>query len=667
MQPQQMHELQQLVYGLTSAGLVSVTIGVAFLSVKGKARLPLAGWVLAVLTALLSVHYLLLDSGTDFSPGTVLDCLVAATSLLLGYALWPAVLRISNLPGYEELEEAKRKLEQEVQARLKAESRKAELEPIAQHSLDAIVVTDITATITKWNDCCETFYGYSQEEAVGQSILLLTPASETADISRLYQRVVEEKTAQVYEGQQRGKDGHLIDVILTISPIFDSRLQVTAISCVARDNTSLKESQRQIYKLNAELQNHIDELKVKNEQLEEARDSAIEASQLKSAFVANISHELRTPLSGILGMSELALTLDLNDETRAMLEVINQSGQALLTVVNDILDLSKVEAGRITLDIQPFNLKFVIQGCSSLLAPSARAKKLAFNVDIDQHLPEFVSGDAAKVRQVLINLIGNAVKFTEKGNITVSARVLNEDYQKVTVLIAVTDTGVGISAADQQRLFIPFGQIEKSGTRKYGGTGLGLAISKRFVELMNGQIKFRSSEGEGSCFWFSIPFDKKATAHEDRTPQRTKRLEVQTLPAALTSGRKVLLVEDSKVLNKVILKQLSTLGIDAHGVYNGHDAIEEAATGKYDLVLMDINLPDMSGYEVTEVIRRMEGKEMIAPTAIVALTASAMEGDREKALDAGLDDYIAKPVSIEELGRRLRKWLTHKSKKLQGL
>jgi signal transduction histidine kinase/ActR/RegA family two-component response regulator len=395
-----------------------------------------------------------------------------------------------------------------------------------------------------------------------------------------------------------------------------------------------------------------------------ARDRAIEASAIKSAFVANISHELRTPLSGILGMTELVLAHPLGKDLRDMIQTVHDSGNALLKVVSDILDLSKIEAGKVMLEYEPFSPAFLVQDCTKLLAPAAVDRKLKLNTSLDSQLPQFVYGDASRIRQVLVNLIGNAIKFTQQGGIIVSADIENETQDTITIRFVVKDTGIGIADENKELLFAPFVQLDASTTRKFGGTGLGLAISKRFIEMMNGQIGLESALGSGSMFWFKIPFDK-SRPHQTEGGKQDKHSipAVERLPETITLNRRVLVVEDNLVLSGIIIQQLAILGMLAGSAGTGRDAITAYKTGEYDLIFMDINLPDITGYAVTADIRALERNAGISDgngTPIIALTAGAMDGDREKALAAGLDDYMAKPVSIDQLRVMLIRWLSRK-------
>ena len=292
-----------------------------------------------------------------------------------------------------------------------------------------------------------------------------------------------------------------------------------------------------------------------------ARDRAIEASTIKSAFVANISHELRTPLSGILGMTEIILADPLDKDLRDMIQTVHDSANALLKVVSDILDLSKIEAGKVMLEYEPFSPVFLVQDCTKLLAPAAVGRKLKLNISLDSQLPQFVYGDASRIRQVLVNLIGNAIKFTQQGGITVSTDIENETHDTITIRFAVKDTGIGIADEKKELLFAPFVQLDAGTTRKFGGAGLGLVISKRFIEMMNGQIGLESALGSGSTFWFKIPFDKSRLHQtEGSSPDKHSMPSVEKLPETITLHRRVLVVEDSPVLSGIIIRQLAKPG-----------------------------------------------------------------------------------------------------------
>jgi PAS domain S-box-containing protein len=454
---------------------------------------------------------------------------------------------------------------------------------------------------------------------------------------------------------------------------------------VVRNITARKGGERK-------LQEYAQELEGKNEELESALVTTREATRLKSRFLANMSHEIRTPMNGVLGMTDFLLATDLNGEQQEYAESIKRSADALLALINDILDLSKIEAGKLRLDRTPFYLGPAIQQTASLFALEAQTKGLEFSCSLPGNLPEVVVGDPGRLRQVLTNLLGNAVKFTDGGQIGVSAELHNEGHDSMAVRFLVHDTGVGIAPDQQHRVFESFTQVDGSSTRKYGGTGLGLSISKQLVELMDGEIGVESELDGGSRFWFTAKFAKPApgevpaeakpiappkplpkTAPKVETPAPAPPVaappvakaapvvmppvatpQVATPKVALEHCR-VLLAEDNEINQRITLRLLQKLGLAADAVVNGRDAVEALEKRSYDLVLMDCQMPSMDGFEATAILRSREGKERHTP--ICALTANAMEGDRERCLAAGMDDYISKPVALDKLQKAVNRWI----------
>ena len=387
------------------------------------------------------------------------------------------------------------------------------------------------------------------------------------------------------------------------------------------------------------------------------------ANQAKSEFLANMSHEIRTPMNGVIGMSELMMDGALSDLQRDYAETIHDSGRALLTVINDILDFSKIEAGKVELESASISIRSLVSDVSRLVGIEAHAKSLQITANVDAAVPEGVMGDAGRVRQILLNLCGNAVKFTQQGEVAISARVVEQDSAAVTLRFEVRDSGIGIPADRLDTLFKPFSQVNASTTRRFGGTGLGLSIVKRLSEMMGGQSGVLSREGCGSTFWFSARFGI------DRTPAvfaaSSRRALAGTTEAARTAERTsasqtstahcILLAEDNIVNEKVACRTLEKLDYRVEVVRNGREAVDAWATGRFALILMDCQMPVLDGYEATREIRKRESGGRRIP--IIACTAHAMKDHDLECKAAGMDDCITKPLDRERLKWCLERYL----------
>ena len=382
--------------------------------------------------------------------------------------------------------------------------------------------------------------------------------------------------------------------------------------------------------------------------LRDALEQARVANVAKRQFLANMSHEIRTPLNGIIGLVDLLNKTSLDAEQRKFITIIQGSSSALLTVINDILDFSKIEAGKLTLEKVPLDLRTIVEQSARLFTQPAAEKKLALDVMVDPALPPTIVGDPVRITQVLTNLIGNAIKFTEQGGVAVRLAVQHRSPERVSVRCTVKDTGIGISPEHQASLFQVFSQVDGSATRKYGGTGLGLAISRELVDMMDGQIGVESTPGAGSTFWFSASFGIAASApHAEPAADSGATMEG-------LRGVRVLVAEDNEANRLVASIMLEKLGCHADVVAHGGDALEALAKQEYDIILMDCHMPVMDGFEATKTIRRIEGKRHHRP--IIAMTANALQGEKERCLAAGMDDFLSKPVILDELAAKLGQW-----------
>ncbi len=514
---------------------------------------------------------------------------------------------------------------------LTEQKQKDELLMLQKNALDAtanmIVITDNSGFVEYANKSFYTFSGFEEYEVAGRHTKIFSSGLNTREFYNDMWKVIQE--GRTWEGilYNKKKDGSVYPEEMTITPIIDSQ-EITHFVAVKKDITD----------------------RLANEEaLKDAMTKALEASKMKSEFLSTMSHEIRTPMNGIIGMVEILLQTELEPEQKEYATIVKHSSESLLAILNDILDFSKMEAGKLDIINSDFDLPETCSGISKLLGSQAKEKGLEFVINIDKSIPVNVIGDSVRIRQVMMNLIGNAIKFTERGSVKVSlAPVLPIDGGFI-VRFSVADTGVGIPKTSQRKLFNSFTQADSSTSRKFGGTGLGLAICKKLVALMDGDIGVISEEGRGSTFWFEIPLK---TSNINILDRQNDTDIINKYYLENISNKRILLAEDNVVNQKIALIQLQRLGFEVDIAPNGQEAVDKALRHKYELILMDCQMPTKDGYTATKELR---SAGYVQP--ILAMTANAMQGDREKCIQCGMNDYITKPINSKELQEMLSKWL----------
>ncbi|NCD42895.1 MAG: response regulator [Bacteroidia bacterium] len=407
----------------------------------------------------------------------------------------------------------------------------------------------------------------------------------------------------------------------------------------------------ELKKANQRLNEEILERRKANHLAEKAKKRAEEADRLKSTFLANMSHEIRTPMNGIIGMADMLRTTPLTEQQEEYLNLIESSGKTLLAIINDILDLTKIESNQMRLEKVSFNLEEEIQRALKLFHLKAQEKGIRLIFQAEEGIPEILLGDPIRLKQILINLLSNGIKFTEKGSVSLIISILKNNTQNIRLLFKVIDTGMGITSSAISSLFNEFTQSDVSITRKFGGTGLGLAISKKLTHLMKGEIGVESEIDKGSTFWFTVELEKEKP---NEPVLQAERIDYPN--ENKTQQLSILLVEDNLINQKVAFFNLKQLGHTVDLAENGQAAVEKFKTKKYDTILMDIMMPGMDGVEATKAIRKLEAEKHIPDNAriyIIAMTANALKGDKERYLQEGMDNYISKPFQLEDLKKVL--------------
>ena len=559
-------------------------------------------------------------------------------------------------------------LANDVTERTKVNDQLRKLSRAVEQSHSTIVITDLDANIEFANPAFSNSTGYTLEEALGQNPRILSSGQQG---SNFYQEMWDTLMAgRVWQGEMHNKrkDGSLYWEFATISPVKDKNDKTTHYVAVKEDVTARKEAEHFI-------EENRKQLSESNRQLEAAKDTAEKmsreaerANQAKSSFLANMSHEIRTPMNSIIGRTALALDNNIDQETRSHLEMIGTSSENLLALINDILDFSKIEAGELNIDNKPFDLFETIESCfktmNILVEEQDRGVELSWH--LAPEVPHAVIGDALRVRQILLNLLGNSVKFTKKGGISLRVNSLLTDGS-LKLQFTVEDSGTGIASDKLEHIFNEFSQEDSSITRQFGGTGLGLTICRQLCQLMGGEIEAESTLGQGSSFTFTLPF-QPCSSKDIPVQKEPGKVEQISLPSL-----SILLVEDNEA-NRILATMVLEKG--GHRVTEAHDglhALNLLVRDDFDLVLMDVQMPIMDGLSSTRIIYAAKHGDKIADVdqdlaeklavrlsgsklPVIAMTANAMAGDRERCLNAGMDDYLTKPLRQDDLQRKLKKW-----------
>lgn len=528
--------------------------------------------------------------------------------------------------------------------------REAELHRLSsaiEQSPESIIMTDLDANIIYVNQAFCRVSGYAPAEVIGKNPRILQSGLTSSDThGELWATL---SRGQVWRGElhNKNKSGVLYDEWATIAPIIEADGQVTHYVAIKQDITEKKRIAVELEGYRTRLESKV---RMRTYELAVAKEAAEVANQAKSAFLANMSHEIRTPLNAILGLGHLLGQSSLSREQQDKVAKIGTAGKHLLQVINDVLDLAKIEAGRVELKLAAFNPAAVVQEISTLIGESAGKKGLSIHVDA-QTLPPQVHGDATRLRQALLNLAGNAVKFTVQGSITLRGEVIDEDETSHHLCFTVEDTGPGILPTELPLLFSAFEQLDKSTSRDHGGTGLGLVITRHLAHLMGGEVAVESTPGEGSRFSLNIRVDRsRVEAHKVKPTAATpaEQLKRRLSPA------KILLAEDDEVNREVAVEMLADVGCQVDVAVNGEEAAKMAGVGRYQVILMDIQMPVLNGIEATRQIRLLP---QYKKTPILAMTANVMVEDRARCLKNGMNDFIPKPVDPEQLYSTLLRWL----------
>ncbi|NDV61125.1 response regulator [Puniceicoccales bacterium CK1056] len=493
----------------------------------------------------------------------------------------------------------------------------------------AYIEWNLEFRVVTWNKAAEKIFGYTAKEAIGRHAMeLIVPESIKEHVDEIWQRNLRDEGGQKSLNENIRKDGSLITCQWNNTIIKNPKGRILAVASLVNDVTASIKTQ---------------------ETMRIAMEEAQKATRAKTEFLANMSHEIRTPMNGVIGLTELLLESELDAQQRSYLEVIRSSGEMLLTIINDILDLSKIESGKLILSDRSFNIAECLQSSFALFSHNMKKKGLTGRIELDDSLPETVSGDPVRLRQIIYNLVNNAVKFTESGTVSLKAWTEPVTSVRLKLFVSVEDTGMGIAPDRLDSIFDPFSQEDTSPTRLHGGTGLGLTICKRLCSLMRGKIQIDTTSPSGSRFTFYVELQK---APNVRVKEREEQNATDSENPALVNSRSILIVEDNSVNRLVTKRILRSLGYESATVTNGLEALDYLESHPCELIFMDLQMPVMDGFTATQRIRDKYGTE----PQIIALTASAVEGDRERCLAAGMDDYLPKPINRKAIESVLAKY-----------
>ncbi len=552
------------------------------------------------------------------------------------------------------------KLQATITQRLAAEKELHKLGMAVAQSPNSVVITDVSGRVEYVNEAFVVATGYQRADVLGRELLGLcaqdTPRETLAELTLAM------RAGSMWQGElvTREQSGSTHVDLARVSPIRQPDGRISHYLYIQRDITEAKRTAAELQRHRGHLEEMVRDRTL---ELERARDAAESSNRAKSAFLANMSHEMRTPLTAIIGFSQLLERGSREAREQDRLRKIANAGTHLLAIINDVLDISKIEAGKLTLDEEDLSLAAIFDQVRSLIGEKAAIKGLALEVAIDPALPPTLRGDPVRLTQIVLNYAGNAVKFTEGGSVALRATLVSAEPTGLLVRFEVEDTGVGVPAEQQARLFEPFVQGDNSTTRRYGGSGLGLAISRRLAQMMGGDVGVESEPGRGSRFWLTARLQRSLAAPR-AADGRARQSEARLRLSSRHAGMRVLLAEDHPVNREVVTEMLEGVGLRIDVAADGQQAVTMTATTDYDLILMDMQMPVMDGIAATQAIRARPGGWR---GAIVALTANAYAEDRARCIAAGMNDHLRKPIDPEALYAALLRWLPARDGSLDSI